>query len=161
MALFPRLSGKANAICIAINVVILLMVGLWPYTFHFAGNTASSLVSTQTVQQMAGPGYGIGHKSFLSLSEKIADPLGYFNGRDYILNIFGFIPLGFFLGNFLRKYKGRKGWVRSLQIAVFLVPAGLSLSIEFLQLYLPIRTSELSDLLLNSAGGIIGILLVK
>ena len=82
---------------------------------------------------------------------------------DIILNLLGFIPLGLFLflasGLKIRLKTGLNTNTRTLitLTIVFL----LSLSIELYQAWIPTRSSSLLDLVLNTAGGIIGIGAVK
>ncbi|NLG19208.1 MAG: VanZ family protein [Fibrobacter sp.] len=72
---------------------------------------------------------------------------------DVILNLIGFVPSGFLLGLILVlcKVKTRKALIITL-----VVLASVSLTIELLQVTLPSRTSQLSDLILNGSGGLIG-----
>lgn len=72
---------------------------------------------------------------------------------DLILNFFGFIPLGFFLA--LKAYSdGRKPRIIVLSILVL-----TSLNLELLQLFLPGRHTSTTDLLFNTAGGVVGLFL--
>jgi VanZ family protein len=76
--------------------------------------------------------------------------------RDYmdiVINFFGFIPFGF-VGALLLLLSGWKN-AKTL-LAVFCAGLGLSLFIELAQVFIPTRNSELSDLILNSLGAIIG-----
>lgn len=74
---------------------------------------------------------------------------------DVVLNFLGFIPLGLLLG--LLVYPQKCHHYKTLYIA-FLVSAIVSFKIELLQTLLPSRTSQLSDLILNTIGGISGAL---
>ncbi len=79
--------------------------------------------------------------------------------RDVAINIAGFVPLGFFLAVFVRKTtqigNGR------LYLLIALSGFGLSLAIELLQVYLPTRYSQLSDVLCNSTGTILGLIIFR
>jgi hypothetical protein len=69
---------------------------------------------------------------------------------DWVINLLGFIPLGFFIIIFTKN-----------QLTVFKavsICALLSLSIEIGQLFLIRRSSEIEDLILNTLGGFLGIL---
>lgn len=75
---------------------------------------------------------------------------------DIIINILGFIPLGFILLAYLSRSTRLSGF--TLFILATLSGTGLSLVIELLQVYLPMRVSSLMDLLCNSSGTLIGII---
>ena len=69
---------------------------------------------------------------------------------DLITNSLIYIPLGFLSFQLLSK----SPWLNVI-IASF-IAISLSFTLEFIQLYLPSRTSAISDLILNSTGGFIG-----
>jgi glycopeptide antibiotics resistance protein len=76
---------------------------------------------------------------------------------DILINVVGFIPLGFLLAGYL-KHKG----FRSVAF-VFLSVAvgfGISLLIEILQAFLPSRLSSIVDLITNTSGTMIGCLVL-
>ena len=79
--------------------------------------------------------------------------------RDFVINIMGFLPFGFFLAAWLRKGDGLPG--RSDLFLTAMMGGGLSLAIELLQIYLPTRTSSLSDVLCNFSGTILGAYLFR
>lgn len=73
---------------------------------------------------------------------------------DIVVNVLGFVPFGFFLAGFLaRRRAGAK--LRTIAIAV---AAGfaISLCIELLQVLLPGRSSQMSDLITNTLGTLAG-----
>jgi hypothetical protein len=77
-------------------------------------------------------------------------------GKDVLLNFFGFIPLGFLLAATLAKMGGR-----AKLLNVWLSLAGgffISLWIETVQAWLPARSSDLRDLILNTLGALAGAL---
>ncbi|MBA3035961.1 MAG: hypothetical protein FP814_05645 [Desulfobacterium sp.] len=79
--------------------------------------------------------------------------------QDVIINFFGFIPFGFFMSAFFVK-KRRLGLNANINIIYFIiiiVGFAFSLSIEFIQAYLPTRFSQLSDLILNTFGTAAGV----
>jgi len=84
--------------------------------------------------------------------------------RSYILdvtiNLFGFFPLGFFMSLFLFEIGGIQSRKKNLVLTVFICFI-ISLCIELVQVYIPTRSSQLSDLVLNSLGGLLGGVLVK
>lgn len=75
---------------------------------------------------------------------------------DLILNILGFIPSGLLLG-LIFLHSGLKPW--KTLIFTFFILFSVSLCIELSQVTLPTRTSQLSDLILNTTGGLSGGLL--
>jgi hypothetical protein len=79
---------------------------------------------------------------------------------DVVINFVGFIPLGFFLSLFLSVVvsTGTRRKSLLLTIAICFV---ISLGIELAQVYIPTRSSQLSDLILNTLGGALGGFLVK
>jgi len=77
---------------------------------------------------------------------------------DIFLNILGFIPLGFFLaiGISQTKFHSKKHIYIKTILAGFII----SLIIEILQIYLPSRDSSMLDLILNTGGTFIGVLIL-
>lgn len=71
--------------------------------------------------------------------------------KDWIINTVGFLPLGVLLVALFRE--------RMRVVAATLACFAVSLSIELTQILLPWRVPSLQDLLLNTAGGLIGALL--
>jgi glycopeptide antibiotics resistance protein len=71
------------------------------------------------------------------------------------INLLGFIPFGFFFSGLLIKTTKLKRGVGYFIVAI--VGAGLSLSIELIQAYLPARDFSLTDVICNSIGTILGI----
>jgi VanZ family protein len=76
---------------------------------------------------------------------------------DVITNILGFIPFGFLLSAYLRLRKPASIY-RILFISV-LVAGCISLSIELIQVYLPTRSSQLTDVITNISGAALGVIL--
>jgi len=77
---------------------------------------------------------------------------------DIILNIFAFIPLGFFAHGLTRQY-----FHPAIKISMFILIAGclFSFGIESLQYFSSVRDSSSVDLVNNSIGTMLGILLYK
>ena len=73
--------------------------------------------------------------------------------KDYWRNILLFIPFGISLAWILPQNKFK--YLRILIVA-FLASAGLSFSVELIQVFLPIRVSNLTDIVTNTLGGIVG-----
>jgi len=79
--------------------------------------------------------------------------------RDLVVNILGFFPFGFFFTAWLRNDDGLPS--KSTIILVAALGAGISLTIELLQIYLPVRTSQLSDVICNISGTFLGAYLFR
>lgn len=77
---------------------------------------------------------------------------GYYSMTETILNVVIFIPLGIYLGILLRK--------RTFVLKIFSFFL-ISLILESLQYALKIGTFDITDLLTNTTGGIIGYLLFR
>jgi VanZ family protein len=78
---------------------------------------------------------------------------------DVVINILGFIPFGFFFALWLRNGNGLPG--KSHVFLIAMLGGGTSLIIELLQIYLPTRTSSLSDVICNTLGTILGVYLFR
>jgi len=77
-----------------------------------------------------------------------------FAREDFVINVLGFVPLGFLTMGFLAETRsagqGRDlAWTLAFCFAV-------SLSIELLQVYMPGRTSSMYDLIANAMGALLG-----
>lgn len=86
------------------------------------------------------------------LLAKIPPP--YWTWFDVNTNIAGYAPFGFLMALAML----RSGWSRGAVPIAFLVGTLLSLSMEFIQIYLPRRVPSNMDLVLNSAGTLLGAL---
>ena len=80
--------------------------------------------------------------------------------RDVVVNVVGFMPLGIVVYGFLRCFSGPIVRHRHLLLAVFLCML-LSLGIEIAQAWIPTRSSSLLDLILNTFGAWLGIVVWK
>lgn len=76
----------------------------------------------------------------------------YWTGFDVLANLVGYAPLGFLLALALL----RSGWTSWAWPAALVLPVLLSLSVETLQNYLPVRIPSNVDFALNSAGAWLG-----
>ena len=97
-------------------------------------------------------------KSYLKLSRNALE----LNGsslRDMRVNILGFIPLGYLL--IVTIYSTKSSWSSSWRLIFLAIFGGtvVSLFIEILQTYLPTRNSSLSDLIFNTFGTALGVIL--
>lgn len=82
-------------------------------------------------------------------------PPPYWTWFDVNTNIAGYVPLGFLLALAMLSDGRRARWAF---LAALLLGAGLSLSMEFLQIYLPRRVPSNMDWLLNALGVMLGAL---
>jgi hypothetical protein len=74
--------------------------------------------------------------------------------QDVALNSVGFIPMGYCCALFLLLF--RRMSFRRLLVWTTVTCGLISLTIEVTQAFMPSRTSQLSDLILNTAGGLVG-----
>jgi hypothetical protein len=86
-------------------------------------------------------------------------PFRDFKPYDALLNVVGYVPLGLLFGvlGWLRPGAGR-GWRRF--VGLLLAVAAVSATLEMLQFAIPVRHPSTTDLLLNTLGGGIGLILV-
>jgi VanZ family protein len=110
--------------------------------------------------------YAAGHhplnipKKMEVLEKKILSPpwqdfrLDRNNLEDILLNVFGFMPLGFFLFAALNRRDGHS-MKHGVLIAVILC-CGVSLFVEIVQAWIPPRSSSVIDLISNTFGGWVG-----
>jgi hypothetical protein len=83
-----------------------------------------------------------------------------FMGPDYpdiIVNVLGFVPFGFFF--FLHRQCVRPKYIWKNILLALLAGAAISLTIEIVQAWLPNRVSSVMDVLTNTAGTLLGVLL--
>ena len=79
--------------------------------------------------------------------------------RDVVINVLGFLPFGFFFAVWLRNGDGLPS--KSHVFLIAMLGGGTSLIIELLQFYLPSRTSQLTDVIFNIIGTILGVYLLR
>jgi hypothetical protein len=77
--------------------------------------------------------------------------------EDVLVNVLGFVPVGFFLLNYLALARPNK----RLAAIVILLGFFLSLTIESLQWFLPTRDSDMTDLISNTLGTAVGVTLYR
>jgi VanZ family protein len=78
---------------------------------------------------------------------------------DFTINLFGFVPLGFVLANVLSSTNKSSG--KQVLFYVIVLGFGVSLFIEITQAWLPSRSSNLHDLVLNTLGTWIGAIIAR
>jgi hypothetical protein len=79
--------------------------------------------------------------------------------QDTIVNLLGFVPLGFFFTAFLLKASNWKKKI--IYIGVAATGFVISLTIELSQIYLPSRYSQLDDVICNSVGTVLGVIILR
>jgi hypothetical protein len=78
---------------------------------------------------------------------------------DFIMNLFGFMPFGFFLYALVQSLTG--SFKRHSLALTILGGLGYSLFIELAQVFMPTRCSQLSDVILNTLGALAGAWLAR
>ncbi len=74
---------------------------------------------------------------------------------DVLINLIGFAPIGFALAMFLVNWTGMSAF--KITLTSLIAAVLLSLSIELSQVFIAGRQSAMHDLILNTAGGIVGV----
>jgi VanZ like family len=75
--------------------------------------------------------------------------------KDLILNVILFIPFGVVIGAWLGRRAGQGTW------RAILLLAAVSASFELLQLFIPTRFTSIDDVIANTLGGALGVLLLR
>jgi hypothetical protein len=80
---------------------------------------------------------------------------------DIAVNLLGFMPFGFFIAIAISAKGSSKVFWGNKRIVIYttVLGFGISLFIELTQVFMPFRTSQLSDLIMNTLGTMIGALL--
>jgi glycopeptide antibiotics resistance protein len=120
------LNQWANLIAIVVSVSFIVLVTLFPFNF------TPTNFSFQAINNH------LGAKSDLN---------------DLVGNVLLFMPFGFSLVGWLLKSKIKILWAIILTI---LANTALSLTVEILQIFLPLRSPDYSDVITNSTGGLLG-----
>lgn len=100
--------------------------------------------------------YSAPHKEYLILPwpGTAAQEINY---RDILVNILGFAPFGFCW--YLHRRSASMGWRFATVLCVVFVGAVISLGLETVQVWLVNRVSSLTDVVCNTAGTLLGVLL--
>jgi VanZ family protein len=110
---------------------------------------------THTQPDLAIPSYySVLHPPFLTPAWKEYTPAAWYMA-DLAVNVVGFIPAGFFICATMISLRRGKRSIGFATLMGFL----LSLSIEILQAYIPMRKSGTTDLITNTLGTLVGALL--
>ncbi len=116
-------------------------------------------VGERTVNSSAGKKNSLFIPLRFDLNQKILNPRrnDELDKSDFLINIIGFVPFGFFLLLWLSQVRYMRLW-QAMLIVIF---AGFlfSLGIESFQAYMPTRHSSRLDLICNTAGTLIGVFL--
>jgi hypothetical protein len=100
--------------------------------------------------------FDVPHKGFLTPPWKEITPAWIYTD-DILRNVVGFVPLGMAFYLYLLRVQGKR---RAVFLAIFL--GGLtSLVIEILQAYIPQRVSGMTDIITNTSGTGLGVLLLQ
>lgn len=92
---------------------------------------------------------------YLVLAKRFLSSPSLDNQLDIVANVIGFMPLGFTLCGYLLSC----GWRERTGVVATVVLCGVfSLAIEMLQWYLPTRDSDMTDVITNTLGAILGAL---
>jgi len=118
------------------------------------GSLISSLVQTAPTLNIPGRFLVVDHSLFESPVSESRSDQHYL--KDALINVAGFIPLGFVCGLYF-------GIVRKLKQSVLItvvIGATVSVAIEYFQSFLPTRFSGVTDIITNTGGTLIGAMLV-
>jgi len=126
--------------------------------FDFAEGSGRTIHNAVT----SGPNLVIPGRFSLPYKPFLQSPITHFElswdyAHDVIVNILGFVPLGFLLSLYWKGIRTR----REALWSATLIGALLSLLIEILQGFIPQRDSGLTDVITNSFGAAIGALLAQ
>lgn len=100
--------------------------------------------------------YSVPYKPFLKSPWREFYPnRAYF--RDVSVNIAGFVPLGFFFCMLFSSYEAS----RKAAIATIILGAAFSVTIEVLQGFIPMRDSGTTDIITNTLGTTLGVMLYR
>lgn len=83
-----------------------------------------------------------------------------FSLTDAVMNLFGFVPLGYLMISFMTSFLPQpapEGSVVRFGVGAWMICVGISFFIELVQYYLPGRTSSIVDLLNNGLGALLGV----
>ena len=129
-------------------------ITLYSFTEHAGLSIHSTIVSAPDLEIPRN--FAVPHKA------RLASPIAEFQVsweyvKDILLNIAGFIPLGFVVCAYLGLTRSPR---RSILYTI-LGAATLSFVIEFLQAYIPQRTSGMTNILTNALGAALGAALAR
>jgi len=74
--------------------------------------------------------------------------------KDAFINVVGFVPLGFVCGLYFRTVRQ----ARRTALITIVIGATVSIAIEYFQSYLPTRFSGITDIITNTVGTWIGVM---
>ena len=122
---------KGNEMVLLLSLLPILLITLYPYSFRWERLAAGWDLLL----------FGWGESTAL----------------DSLMNIVLFVPLGFGVGQLIRKFKPATSFPLTIVVALS-AGFGLSYSIEVLQTCLESRFTSLVDVLANTAGSLIGLI---
>jgi len=115
-------------------------------TFGYLAVVAWLTLSPQAPDQRDGPLWQLA----LFLDQFSATERLTFNDLEFVANIGLFVPVGLFFVLLV----GKRGWWLALTFAI-----GLTVGIEWVQQFIPSRVSDVRDVLSNSLGAAIGVMI--
>jgi len=133
--------------------------GEQPAALYTFGERSGNIVHNQAIigPDLAIPeDFSIPYKPFLKAPWKEFYPSRAYL-RDVLINIAGFVPLGFFFCMYLSSGQVSKKAV----VITILLGASFSLTIEVLQVFIPMRDSGTTDIFTNTFGTAIGAFLCR
>ncbi|MGH2415249.1 MAG: VanZ family protein, partial [Microcystaceae cyanobacterium] len=127
--LHNKLVLSGDFLLVIISILVVLIATIYPFNFYFPDS--------------------------FSLAELVAsfDNTSFF--KDQVNNILLFTPLGFGCASLLQRTRMK---ATSQFLTVIFVSAGLSLTVEVLQVFLPSRTPTPADVFNNTIGGFMGLI---
>ena len=138
----------------------------WTNNPHSIANPGDSAVVKYTFADVKGKKVPniLNNGNFLLIPERfdlkqrpLERSIGYkINVEDVVINVLGFIPLGFLGVHWLRQRM--RGPIVRVAVLVVLAGFAVSFGIEQAQAYLPTRNSSLLDLITNVTGTIFGVI---
>jgi VanZ family protein len=148
--------GETGRLASLRNAQINGQVPLIDYSFDAGGSAIKDRGKGQSADLVIPKRFEPYKRAFLENLSSLNEIRG--NIWDSVMNLFGFIPLGFFLSGCLNRPN------RSVKYAFLLaIMFGflLSLTIEVLQAFLPTRSSSMTDLMANTLGAAVGFFVYK
>jgi VanZ like family len=123
------------------------------------GEISRALVRTAGSTQNYALADDLDFPSILLLTNKFPKlvPFRDFNATDAVANLVFYFPLGVLFGLLLGAGSGDRSWRRA--VGAVLLVAAVSLSMETLQVLVPRRAPSVDDLIFNTLGGALGVLL--
>jgi len=134
----------------------LLIIGLWPFNFWQPNKVSHDSVNGLRLIPVIPKRFKPYKRAFLEMPSSLKEI--WTNIGDILINLLGFVPLGFLLSMYL--FQKGLSFRNSLLLSIG-VGLCLSLIIELLQTFLRTRDSSMIDLIANTFGTAIGSFVYK